>query len=315
MPIRLTFLCVVLLVVSSGAFAQERCLVADPTGSPLNVRATPNGRIVEGLRNGVVLTIVDLTSDRGKTWAYVARAGESAPIGWVFRDFLNCARMPSSVENAPVNRSPPVEKSEPTTSRAVAEVARVLGDILLPVTEKPDDWMLRVAAVPVQEQQFCKIVDRFYNDIADAHKARNEIRKNILFRERLENFATLLPKGSFENWVVRIKEITEAPDGSAAVVLQPPCRAMLGSDVCKRGGAPIQATIRPETAMFRELAKLSSGDFVVVSGRILYAQNFNPNQPLPTYALFEAGSYCSAVEGGAQEDVFVTEVNYLVGIR
>ena len=49
--------------------------------------------------------------------------------------------------------------------------------------------------------------------------------------------ATLLPRGEFENWVVQIKEVTQASDGSAAVMLQPPCRAMLGSDACQKNGS------------------------------------------------------------------------------
>jgi hypothetical protein len=34
------------------ASAQDRCRVMDPTGTPLNVRTTPNGNIVGTLNNG-----------------------------------------------------------------------------------------------------------------------------------------------------------------------------------------------------------------------------------------------------------------------
>ena len=74
----------------SNAFAQGRCLVADPTGTPLNVRTEPNGRIVDSLRNGVMVEIIGSGSSHGKAWAYVGRADSKLPLGWVFRDYLNC---------------------------------------------------------------------------------------------------------------------------------------------------------------------------------------------------------------------------------
>jgi S1-C subfamily serine protease len=72
------------------ASAQEQCLVADPTGTPLNVRVTPDGQIVETLNNGTVVIILDHSSSNGRSWVYVRRNEDRAPLGWVFRDYLNC---------------------------------------------------------------------------------------------------------------------------------------------------------------------------------------------------------------------------------
>lgn len=213
----------------------------------------------------------------------------------------------------------------PSTARAESEqksvkddvkgIKTILGGIILPPNENPDSWMLRVAAIPVQQQQFCRIVDQFYDDLTRAYQARNEIKKNVLYLDRKADMVTLLPGGDFENWVVQIKEVTQAPDGSAAVMLQPPCRAMLGSDTCQPGGK-IRATIPITSPLYRELGRVSAGDFVVVSGRILYAaEAANPEQPLPTYAVYQAGTHCSALDGGKQADVFVTEIRYLVQLR
>jgi hypothetical protein len=92
--------------------------------------------------------------------------------------------------------------------------------------------------------------------------------------------AALLPHRDFSSWVVQVKEVTQAPDWSAAVM---------------RG-------------------QFSAGDFVVVSGRILYAEA-SDNKPLPNYAVYQAGSHCSATQGSKQEDVFVTEITYLAHLR
>ena len=68
--------------------SQEYCRVADPTGTPLNVRRSPNGPISITLVNGSAVTVIDKSVSKGKPWAFVARDG--SPVGWVFRDYLNC---------------------------------------------------------------------------------------------------------------------------------------------------------------------------------------------------------------------------------
>lgn len=75
------------------AKAEQVCKVTDPTGTPLNVRETPNGRIVGTLRNGVEVYIVKIDSDsQGRPWALVSRSRQnpSGAFGWVFREFISC---------------------------------------------------------------------------------------------------------------------------------------------------------------------------------------------------------------------------------
>ncbi len=77
----------------NSAKAEEVCKVTDPTGTPLNVRETPNGRIVGTLRNGVEVYIVKIDYDsQGRPWALVGRSsqGQSGAFGWVFREFISC---------------------------------------------------------------------------------------------------------------------------------------------------------------------------------------------------------------------------------
>lgn len=68
----------------------RRCRVADPTGTPLNVRTVPNGAIIGTLSNGTTVTILDNSASQGKAWAFVARAEDQLHLGWVFRDYLDC---------------------------------------------------------------------------------------------------------------------------------------------------------------------------------------------------------------------------------
>jgi hypothetical protein len=75
----------------SGGSDQDRntCVVADPTGTPLNIRTSPNGKIVGKIGNGERIRISDQTTENGKQWAYISNAA-SRPMGWVFRKFLAC---------------------------------------------------------------------------------------------------------------------------------------------------------------------------------------------------------------------------------
>jgi len=76
---------------ASPADAQSRCKVMDPTGTPLNLRAAPDGKIVGTLSNGALVSVVkEAASASGKQWAYVARYEDDVALGWVFREFIAC---------------------------------------------------------------------------------------------------------------------------------------------------------------------------------------------------------------------------------
>ena len=81
----------VLALTAGEAAAQARCRVMDPTGTPLNVRTGPNGRVVGEIDNGALVTIYDRTTDaRGRPWVYVGRYSDGRAMGWVYREFIAC---------------------------------------------------------------------------------------------------------------------------------------------------------------------------------------------------------------------------------
>lgn len=82
------------------------CVVADPTGTPLNVRSAPQGPVLSTLRNGTAVVVVDERVLGGKRWAKVAADGEAR--GWVFASYLDCAMAGDKMKSAPMHpRSPP----------------------------------------------------------------------------------------------------------------------------------------------------------------------------------------------------------------
>lgn len=63
----------------------------DPTGTPLNVRDSPNGAVIARLPNGLLVTRLRVAGDeRGRPWAYVVDRSTGEPLGWVFREFIAC---------------------------------------------------------------------------------------------------------------------------------------------------------------------------------------------------------------------------------
>lgn len=89
------FLFVVLtFALAVDAKAQsDKCKVTDPTGTPLNVRASPNGRVLRKLRNGTVVYVEEYSTDsKGRAWARVSLPTKngSKNLGWVLREFISC---------------------------------------------------------------------------------------------------------------------------------------------------------------------------------------------------------------------------------
>src|SRR5215831_13867144 len=65
------------------------CVVADPTGTPLNVRNRPNGTILGALHNDTRVIILDAALVSGKVWSKIVPV-EAGKVGWVFYSFLDC---------------------------------------------------------------------------------------------------------------------------------------------------------------------------------------------------------------------------------
>jgi Trypsin-like peptidase domain len=75
------------------------------------VRVSPNGAVLGTLENGVIVAILDQTTDRGGApWTYVGRADDGMPIGWVYGNYLDC-RTHSVSDDPPTGGN--VRQSEP----------------------------------------------------------------------------------------------------------------------------------------------------------------------------------------------------------
>jgi hypothetical protein len=76
------------LALATPVLAAQRCMVTDPTGTPLHVRRF-DGKVIGALHNGEIVKLLRAGADRnGKPWAYVAY--ETNGEGWVYREFISC---------------------------------------------------------------------------------------------------------------------------------------------------------------------------------------------------------------------------------
>jgi hypothetical protein len=82
----------ILLMTSAAGEAAERCLVTDPSGTPLNVREAPGGRVKATLDNGMVVEIAETVADaKGRRWGRISGGRDPAAIGgWVLTTLVSC---------------------------------------------------------------------------------------------------------------------------------------------------------------------------------------------------------------------------------
>jgi hypothetical protein len=89
----LSFTLLGLSIVDLSARAEQVCKVTDPTGTPLNVRDRPNGEVINSLRNGREVFILDTAyDDQNRQWVKIAGyyENEYRIWGWVIREFVSC---------------------------------------------------------------------------------------------------------------------------------------------------------------------------------------------------------------------------------
>ena len=75
-------------MTGAASSAEIECTVADPTGTPLNVREAPNGQVVMTLSNGAKLRQTGEREHKGERWSLVAN--ETGMLGWAFSAYLDC---------------------------------------------------------------------------------------------------------------------------------------------------------------------------------------------------------------------------------
>ena len=186
----------------------------------------------------------------------------------------------------------------------------------------PKEWIPYRYDFSLQQRQFCQLTKRFFGDIVKANSSGNEIKINMVHKERQENLDGLLPGGKVNNWIFKVVKIDQIEDGSAAVVLSLPCKSFVGSGQIdtksswlKKGSKEWRATIPYEDRRFRELAKLDRGQFIVASGILLEVGAFKPGQIETFYASQQIGEHPLTKGLNLEGELFIADLSYIAALN
>lgn len=143
----LAFRLVVLGPLPSLGQVGSYCIVSDPTGTALNVRANPNGKTLRNIKNETPVFIREAKVDsRNRAWTLVTLVDDGGPrtksAGWVIRSHLFCGTTQNYVASDPVS-SALQTRSEKAWSRFFTEfknavVSRNKDRLLTMGFEEPD---------------------------------------------------------------------------------------------------------------------------------------------------------------------------------
>ena len=160
------------------------------------------------------------------------------------------------------------------------------------VTAGPVDWDGAEKYITIQQKQFCDLKNNHVVNLYSAIDSRNEIKINKVKKQRQEDLDALLPGGKFENWIVKLVSIkqvnspqNERTDGDSAAVFELSCGSQIGSGTFLIDGKLTWgATIKYNSRQYREVSKLSSGQFAIISGTFLKINDFVPSKKETFYA-------------------------------
>ena len=184
------------------------------------------------------------------------------------------------------------------------------------------NWSDYRSKMSIQQGQFCQLIDSFFDDLKNARKSKNEIKVNIVHKERQGDLDALIPGGKISNWIFKVVKIDQVEDGSAAVVLSLQCKSYVGSGQIhtkstwrKKNNKEWRATIPYNDRRFRELAKLDSGEFVVGSGIMLEIGAYKPGQKETFYASQQIGEHPLTKDLNLEGELFIADLSYIAALK
>jgi hypothetical protein len=182
-------------------------------------------------------------------------------------------------------------------------------------TGTANGWATYKSAVPFQQNQFCRLVENFRDEIESARNSRNQIKENMAYKNRELRLNALLPNGNFSNWIVRSLSVMQALDGSAAVLFEMPCDVVVGSYACGNNKNEFIGTIAENSMQYTELAQINVGDFIGVSGSFDFGKDataFDGKRSVASYKNMPIGSHCKGSSMGLKgSEFFAVKTDFL----
>ena len=178
------------------------------------------------------------------------------------------------------------------------------------------DWPSDVKeAVDVKQAAFCNLVKSYQAKAETAAGSKNQIKQMAVSQEQSDDLKALIQDRKFENWIAQVDGVelykTNTNTKDKYNVRLSANLGCGGSNIIihssmKPGDKKIGETTTP--VLFKQLAKVSSGEFVLISGE--FRNDFQATE-------FCKGSRsCSQIEGAASvQTTFATTYDTLVTFK
>ena len=183
-----------------------------------------------------------------------------------------------------------------------------------------EEWQPLIVDMPLTERLFCDLYHDFRIKKDQAEKSNNQIRVNMVHRSFQEDLDSLLPGGSLDQWIVKVLKVSQVAGGDAAIIAELPCDVLVGSGTMntEEGSEdPLSwvATIPYSSRLYNELAKVSIGDFVNVSGTFVQIEAFESGRNETFYASNSIGKNPLVAELGLDKDLYLLDLAYFMMLR
>jgi hypothetical protein len=183
-----------------------------------------------------------------------------------------------------------------------------------------EEWRPLVVDMPLTERLFCNLYHDFRIKKDQAKKSNNQIRVNLVHRSFQEDLDSLLPGGSLDQWIVKVLQVSQVEGGDAAIIAELPCDVLVGSGTMSSeegSGDELSwvATIPYSSRLYSELAKVSIGDFVNVSGTFVQIEAFKSGRNETFYASNSIGKNPLVAELGLDKDLYLLDLAYFMMLR
>lgn len=181
------------------------------------------------------------------------------------------------------------------------------------LAEDDEDWSVWLSDMPIKQILFCDIISEYNKLLDEALASQNQIRTNLVLKERKLELDGLLPRGELEGWVARVHAVTQTDRGDAAVLLELPCSINVGSGITSlRGEESWAATIPYGDRMYRELVKVGKGDFVIFNASLLEIDEGELGQPEYKFASNLKADKKLPQAFQTDRETFIAIIKYLV---
>ena len=125
-------------------------------------------------------------------------------------------------------------------------------------------------AKDVKQEAFCRLVETYKTRANEAKNSMNQIKMMAVSQEQADDLKALIKDKKYENWIAQVERVDLVKAGGVAEnKYNVKLSAILGCEVTIHSSVEVDDKKIGEVSspiLFKQLEKVSSGDFVLISG-------------------------------------------------